>query len=526
MIAMEFRRTIAPLGLLTLLLWLGCDSNGPATPRTMGSFNPDTVDYDQIQSLGYNDYVQPLLAYRNVFGVDGAEPEDRLDAYTWSALFLDDNPSSATIIPFDADESLLIRCAEGNCVAPAGPAPIPFPSVAFLQEDEVAFLRRWIENGAKNDNDRVPFGDAEVVLFVCNQLANRVAIVDGLRMQVIRNVYFADLGEPGGPMGALPHHTAVEPDGSAWYVTLIAGTDGGSVFKLSADMGMDPSDPAYVLAREMPPSGEGTFQTPGMMWLDPGSDRLMVGRSFAADPASTGIARFNRTTMQFEEFATLGVEHPHAIGVSTNGKWAVTASLEGNNRINSIDAENGDLVSFLEVPGAPLAFVQFALSADRATAVATSQTQGKLLFFQLDPNSGAITEDGAVNVGQEPWHPVFSPDGSTVYVPNRISHDVSVVDVASRTVTATIRNPAGGNAIFSEPHGSAISDDGGLLFIANRNLNVGLWTPPYPTLGEDGAPLPNTEFGNVVVIDTATNAVLGVVQTGKWASGMSIFDRR
>ena len=121
---------------------------------------------------------------------------------------------------------------------------------------------------------------------------------------------------------------------------------------------------------------------------------------------------------------------------------------------------------------------------------------------------------------------MFSPDGSTIYVPNRISHDVSVVDVASHSVTDTIGNPDGGEAVFSEPHGSAITADGSMLFIANRNLNFGLWTPPYPTLDEDGEPLPNTEFSNVVVVDTETNEVMSVIQMGKCASGMSIYDPR
>ncbi|MCH7638360.1 MAG: YncE family protein [Bacteroidetes bacterium] len=518
-------RMITTITLALCLSWLGCDSNDPVTPNTF-PFNPDTLDFDQIQTLDYGDYVQPLLAYRNVFDVGGAEPSDRLDDYAWSVLFTGSNSSSATIIPFNADESLLVRCAEGNCVVPAGPVPIPYPNVSALQEDEVAYLRRWIEDGAKNDTGQVPFADAEVLLYVCNQMANRVAIVDGERMQVIRYVDMMDLGEG---MMTKPHHAATEPDGSAWYVNLITGdggTPGGSILKLSTDLSLDPSDEAYVIAREMPPVGNATFQKPGMMVLDPTSNWLFSGRSFAADPTSTGIARVDRTTMEFEEIPTIGVNHPHAIGVSTNGKWVLSASLDLDNTIDVIDAATGDLVDQLVVTGSTLAFVQFGASPDGTTVVVTSQVGGKLLFFQLDPDTGELTEDGEVAVGDEPWHPVFSPDGSTIYVPNRISHDVSVVDVASRSVTDTIGNPDGGEAVFSEPHGSAITADGSMLFIANRNLNFGLWTPPYPTLDEDGEPLPNTEFGNVVVVDTETNEVMSVIQMGKWASGMSIYDPR
>ncbi len=516
---------ISPIALALCLAWLGCDSGDPIAPELF-PFNPDTLDFDEIQSLGYGEYVQPLLAYRNVFNTAGSEPLTRLAAYSWNALFEGSNDNSATVIPFDADESLLIRCAEGDCIAPTGPVPIPYPNVSALQDDEVAYIRRWIESGAKNESGDVPFADAEVLLYVCNQMSNRVAIVDGERMQIIR---YVDMMEVGEGMMTKPHHTAAELDGTAWYVNLISGdggTPGGSIVKFSTDLTMDPSNPAYVLAREVPPVGEGTFETPGMMVLDPTSEKLFVGRSFAAASTSTGIASVNRTTMEFVEYATLNVMHPHAIGVSTNGNWVVTGSLEGNNRINVLDAETGDQVDFLEVAGSPLAFVQFAMSPDGTTVVVTSQTGSKILFFQVNPDTGDITEDGEVAVGDEPWHPVFSPDGSTVYVPNRISDDVSVVDVASRALTSTIGNPDGGDAVFSEPHGSALSADGSMLFIANRNLNFGLWTPPYPTLDGDGAPLPNTEFGNVVVIDTGTNEILSVIQMGKWASGMSIYDPR
>ena len=101
---------ITTITLALCLSWLGCDSNDPVTPNTF-PFNPDTLDFDQIQTLDYGDYVQPLLAYRNVFDVGGSEPSDRLDDYAWSVLFTGSNSSSAATIPFTADESALVRCA-------------------------------------------------------------------------------------------------------------------------------------------------------------------------------------------------------------------------------------------------------------------------------------------------------------------------------------------------------------------------------------------------------------------------------
>jgi LPXTG-motif cell wall-anchored protein len=74
---------------------------------------------------------------------------------------------------------------------------------------------------------------------------------------------------------------------------------------------------------------------------------------------------------------------------------------------------------------------------------------------------------------------VLSPDGKTAYVPNYWSQDVSVVDLTSQTVTATI--PLAGS-LFS----IAISPDGTRLVVPNS-------------------------IGTVFIIDTATNSVTQTV---------------
>ncbi|MDX1409014.1 MAG: beta-propeller fold lactonase family protein, partial [Saprospiraceae bacterium] len=418
---MQFSRMFFSFALALCLAWLGCDSADSDPTPDVFPFNPDTLDFSTIESFDYGDYVQPLLAYRNIFGVDEDDPLDRLNDYSWDALFGENNGAHGTIIPFSADLSLLILCADGRCADPDA----AFSNLETLQDDEVDFLRGWIEDGAKSLSDTIPFSDAEALIYVCNQMANRVAIVDAERMQVIRYVDMMALGEG---MMTKPHHTAVEPDGSAWYVNLIdgdGGTPGGSILKLSTDLNMDPSNPSYVISREVP-DGTETFTTPGMMWLDGTSDRLIVGRSFAAPATSTGIASVNREDMQITEYATLDVMHPHAIGVSTNGRWILTGSLDGNNRIIVLDAETGDLVDQLNITGVHQAFVQFGVSPDGTTVVVTSQLAAKVLFFTLDAETGDLEPDGEVATGEQPWHPIFSPDGATLYIPNRFGHSVTV----------------------------------------------------------------------------------------------------
>ena len=513
--------------LLAFSVLLGaCDSDDPTIPPPTDAFplNPDTTDFDAIQNLGFNEYVQPLLAYRNVFGMSGDTPEDRLDSYAWEALFEGDTPEGATVIPFDADESLLLKFVERL----ADSVAIPYPALRDLEDDERRYLRRWIEAGAQSSDGDIPFADAGVVLYVANQLSNRVAIIDAERRQVIRYVYFAPFGEGvGNTMGAKPHDTAVSGDGSAWFVTLIDGTGGGSILKLSTDLTLDPGDSTYLLATEQPPAGEGTFEKPGMIWSDAANGGLFAGRSFSAAATSQGIASLDPADLSFDVYPTLNVNHPHAVAVTLNGEWLLTASLDVNNTVSVISADTGDLVDQLEIEGDERSFVQFSVSPDGRTVALTSQSGAVVYFFEVDPDSGEITLLGEVAVGEEPWHPMFSPDGETLYVPNRISHTVSFVDVASRSVSLTVSNDGLVDADpLSEPHGSAVMNNGQYLFVSNRNLNVGLWTPPYPFLGSGGQPLANTDMGNVMVIDTQTGDIVEVIPVGKWASGMSIYDRR
>ena len=495
---------------LALLAVAGCDTSRAAVEPDP-DFDPATVDYNEVTSLDYDEYVRPLLVARNAFASAATDARGDDAAYAYDALL--DSEWGATIIPFDGAASLLVRLAREPL---AEGVTNPYPNLQTLEPDELDYLRRWIEDGARGPDGAPGYADARHLLYVCNQLAGRVAIVDADRMRTIRLVHFEDLGEPAD---AKPHHVVAEPDGSAWYVALIAGTDGGSVLKLSGSLATDPASGGYVLARETPPAGSGTFEKPGMLALDTARSRLYAGRSFSASSTSNGIAQFTDLgTLSFDEISTPPV-HPHAVGVSPDGRYLFTAALEptgANTEAYVYDTDTDDLVQRLPVPGR-LAFVQYAVSPDGGTVVLTEQTGGGLALF--DVAGGRLALRTTVPTGEQPWHPSFSPDGRTVYVPNRVSNTVSFVDVASGAVARTVANPDGGALPLSQPHGSAVSDDGRTLFVSNRNLMMSgdaLYEPPVRFAGE-----PMDLQSNVVAIDTASGEIVAVIPQGRWASGLA-----
>lgn len=520
-------RLFAFAAALGLLFSLGCDTGiyvecpgGVDCFET--PFDPDTVDFDAVSVIDYAQYVRPLLAARNALSFVPTEGPAPLAFATYEAVTA--AGPSGLIVPFDADESLLIRLAT-ETLAPG--SEDPYPNLRTLQDDEVRYLRRWIEAGAKNSGATAPaYANARVLLYVCNQLAGRVSIVDAERGRIIRNVYFEDLGEPAD---ARPHHVVVEPDGSAWYVALISGSDGGSVLKLSSDLTVDPGTSGYLLASETPTGSEPTFQKPGMLALDATRQRLFAGRSFSADASSSGLGRFDTGVLSFDLVPTPDV-HPHALGLSRDGAYVFTAALTsegGSTAAYVLDAASGDLVDQELVPGA-LAFVHYAVSPDGETVVLTSQTGAALYVFDFDTASGDLSLRGSVPTGDQPWHPVFSPDGSTVYVPNRLSNTITAVDPDDLRV---MRSYGGNDLPFSQPHGTALTGDGATLFVSSRNFQMGApdaatWTPPIRFLAADGTPEPIDLYGNVVAMDTETDAALAVIPTGRWASGLALYDPR
>ena len=116
-----------------------------------------------------------------------------------------------------------------------------------------------------------------------------------------------------------------------------------------------------------------------------------------------------------------------------------------------------------------------------------------------------------IRVGARPWHPVFSPDGGTVYVPLKGEDAVAFVDTENWTVTRRVEGRG-----LAEPHGAALSPDGGKLYVSNNNLR-GTYRPEGAGAGGGGEEsLP----GTVTVIDTETGAIQAVIEVGQNPTGV------
>ena len=359
---------------------------------------------------------------------------------------------------------------------------------------KIAAVAAFLSAGPATAIGQEPAGRTIDYVYVANQAAASVSVIDPATDRIVRTI---DLQGLGYTANAKPHHVAVEPDGSAVYVSLIGD---GFVLKL------DPE------GRQL---GRAPFETPGMLALDPHSESLWVGRSMMAVSPPQRIGRIVRSDMTVEEVDVF-FDRPHALALSPDGLHVYTASLAGND-IAAIDASQ-ERVQPVRVEGPTHVFVQFAVAPDGRTMVTGGELSSKLLVFSLaDPMRPAPVAE--VEVGAMPWHPVYSPDGARVYIGNQGANTVTVMRTSDWTVEAVIEDPT-----FAEPHGSAITPDGSKLYISNRNVRDpsdagGHAGMDHADMSHDGSTGPGRP-GRVAVIDTSSLEVVATIETGAYAAGM------
>lgn len=326
-------------------------------------------------------------------------------------------------------------------------------------------------------------------LYVCVQDDAKIAVVDMETLAVERII---DLTALGFSANAKPHHIAVEPDGRHWYVSLIGEN---RVLRFDREGGI---------------VGQFAMETPGMLALDPDHDDLLVSRSMSAVNPPTRVGRLNADEMDGDEIEVM-IPRPHPIVIAPDGLWAYTGSL-GTNQIAAIDLES-EVVTITGIEGPAHAFVQFALSPDGGTLVASTELSGRLLAFRLDdPARPELIAD--VDVGPTAFDPAFTPDGGSVWVPLKGANQVAIVDVATWSVRERIDAPS-----LLQPHAIVFSPDGRYAFVANNNAADHMADPSHaPARGHAAGHAGGA--GNVTVFDIATRTVVTALELGRNVTGM------
>jgi DNA-binding beta-propeller fold protein YncE len=141
------------------------------------------------------------------------------------------------------------------------------------------------------------------------------------------------------------------------------------------------------------------------------------------------------------------------------------------------------------------------------TALTSQLTNQVILLDTADPPD--VARIGAIEVGAAPWHPVFTPDGNTLYVPEKDANRITAIDMQALSVSTVIEGPG-----LAEPHGSTIRPDGKYLYVSNRNTR-GTYQSRYD-FGSD------KNVGTLVVVDTETNQIVKVLELEEYPAGLPI----
>ena len=319
-------------------------------------------------------------------------------------------------------------------------------------------------------------------LYVANQDDATVSIIDAKDQALVETL---DLRRYGYGDNAKPHHVQVEPDGSAWYVTLIGA---GKVLKLNR-------------ANRIVASTD--LQVPGLMTLHPTKDLMFVGRSMSAVNPPPRMAVIRRSDMRLLDEIDLLFPRPHGIAVHPGGERVFVASL-GTNQLASVGVTDGE-VRIVDVPGAAHGFVQAAVSPDGRWLAVTAELTDQLMIFDL-ANPGELRLAHTVSLPDGPFEPLFTGDGRWIFVTCLGANRVAVVDTRNWQVPAVLEHEA-----FAQPHGVALSRDGQHVFVGNRHQLGG--THDH----HGGKP---TGAGTVVAICAATRTPESVVKVGNYAAGI------
>ncbi len=325
---------------------------------------------------------------------------------------------------------------------------------------------------------------AAPLLYVCVQDDAKIAVVDMAKAEVIRTI---DLQKLGFPATAKPHFIVVEPDGAHWYVSLIGAN---TVAKFD---------------RQDRLVGKFEMETPGMLSFGPGG-QLLVSRSMSAVSPPKRVAVIDRANMSGEEIDIL-FPRPHPMVVV--GGYAYTASL-GVNQLAVIELSSGK-VQIVDVKGTPHAFVQFAVSPDGRTLVASTEVSGQLMVFDLSAPAKPVLK-AEIPLGKMVFDPIFTPDGRQVWVPVKMDNEIAVVDSSTWKVVARIKDDA-----FKQPHQVVFSADGRTGFVTNNNKMDHMSDPAHA-----GHAMPAGDgVASLVVVDVASRKVTKSLPLGKNLTGMN-----
>ena len=373
----------------------------------------------------------------------------------------------------------------------------------------------WADGSARP----VPAVSGEARLLVTNNLDDTVSVISldelvagGEGAEIAR---FVVGGVPLEREG--PHHLAVSADGKFGYVGISNFVPGAG----SGPHGVHGAGTAQGRALVVDLDTQRTIldervdRNPGDVRLTPDGQRLLLTHfdllkvsAAAADDVFDGptldarLAVLDARTLERQAMIDL-CPAPHGIAITNDSETAVASCQSDEAAVVDLDTGSVVRVSLLDAPGTAAAPVcgpyAVTLTSDQRVAMVSCYNSGELIG--VDVAGGARSGDVVVM----PGHAVFgsvAPDG-TMAVAVQDSDGVAFLDDDNATATLGItRFVSLTPDVCTLPHATLWVDDGAhLVVVCEGNKR---------------------DAGSVIVLDTATGAVLGQVPVGRFPDDLAL----
>ncbi|MCK9408026.1 MAG: YncE family protein [Bacteriovoracaceae bacterium] len=418
-----------------------------------------------------------------------------LNLTSWTAV-MTGTDEIAQIIPLRASKSHIIQHLNTDTlIAPVAGPSMP-PGFSFPKELR-DLLIRWIENGAKFDDGSMAYSamPARGWAYVTNQGEDLTAVIDLDQNKLARYVT-TGVTNPLATSPHGPHNVVVDRQNQFYYVNLIVGskllkfrvTDNMKVGELTAGL----SSPAQVA-------------------LTKNGDTAYVSNF---ENAKKNITIVN--TMSMTKLADVGspaMLKPHGVTLTPNFRYVIVANSLSDN-VTVIQTSDNTIVKTIpmsgNVPALPINYAyqyepyQSVVTPDNKFVYVTCRKSGEVRVIDLEQ----MNVVDSIKVEKFPLIPAISPAGDFVFVANRNSYSVSIINTTTRMVEHTIPN------VGVEPHGIAVSKDAKYLYVSCENLGESV-PPHHATVG-------GMKPSFLKVIDIATRKVIASLELGNFGSGLAV----
>ncbi len=418
-------------------------------------------------------------------GLSLASWSDVMAGSDYGAMVVPYSPTWSHLMQHISTDTSVAEIAEPHM--PIGRDPLPDAQIRAIQQ--------WIAQGAKNDDGVVALSGDRPRAWVTNQASDRLTAID-IGTDLVARYQPVGVEPDSSTPPEAPHNVVLSPDGRDVYVNLIAS---GYVEKYDAV----------------------TFERLGRVAVGPAPAQIVV----TADGSTLYVSNFNTGSSELEpvfqvDAATMTVTKviedvgyaPHGVQLSPDEKTLYTCNANSDD-IGVVDLKTGELSERIpvaaDVPPVPVGPSKYQpyqglFGSDPDLFFFTCRGSGEVRV--LNVKTKQIVD--VIPVGQRPLVPGMTPDHSELWIPNQGSNSVSIIDMATRKVVATVED------LQTQPHAVGITADGTTAFVSCENQKDGA-NLHHPISG-------SKRPGIVYVIDVATRTVREQIETASFAAGVAV----